>query len=102
MSTPANDGDATPTSSSSGARAAVIDLREGPTTRVHVSRDNNPFAALAPSERMRLIIRVLCELVAYDELDDTPTTATAADHRRTLASTVGDTPEPTRPTSITG
>lgn len=100
MITPANDGD-TPITPS-GAPAAVIDLREGPTTRVRVARDDNPFAALAPSERMRLIIRVLCELVAYDELDESPTSATAADHRRTLASTAVDTPEPTRSTSITG
>lgn len=102
MITPANDGDPTPTPPPSGAPAAVIDLREGPTTRVRVARDDNPFAALAPTERMRLIIRVLCELVAYDELDDAPATATTTDHRRTLTTMAGDAPEPTRPTSITG
>ncbi len=48
----------------------VIDLREAPTTRVRVARDDNPFTALSPPERMKLIIRVLCEIVAYGEIDD--------------------------------
>jgi len=48
----------------------VIDLREAPTTRVRVRRDDNPFLALSPPERMKLIIRVLCEIVAYGEIDD--------------------------------
>ena len=52
----------------------VIDLRETPTTRVRVSRDSNPFASLSPAERMKLIIRVLCEIVAYGEIDDDPAT----------------------------
>jgi hypothetical protein len=50
----------------------VIDLRETATTRVRVRRDDNPFLALSPSERMKLIIRVLCEIVAYGEVDDDP------------------------------
>jgi hypothetical protein len=54
------------------ATDTVIDLREPPTT-VRVSRDDNPFASLSPPDRMRLIIRVLCELVAYGEVDDQPT-----------------------------
>lgn len=68
----------------------VIDLREASTTRVRVSRDDNPFEALSPSERMKLIIRVLCEIVAYGEVDDLDPTmdvalgrndrATASDH----------------------
>jgi hypothetical protein len=54
---------------------AVIDLREVPTTRVRVRRDDNPFLALSPPERMKLIIRVLCEIVAYGEIDDEPSIA---------------------------
>jgi len=53
-----------------GERAAVIDLREAGTTRVRVAKDNNPFGALSKQERMRLIVRVLCEIVAYGELDE--------------------------------
>lgn len=97
----ANDGDLTPTAPPPAA--AVIDLREAPTTRVRVARDTNPFAALAPPERMRLIIRVLCELVAYDELDDATTSVSVAtEHRQALTSAVADTTEPPQPTSITG
>jgi hypothetical protein len=70
VTTPANDAGAT-----AGSIGPVIDLRDGPTTRVRFQRDDNPFTALAPPERMRLIIRVLCELVAYDEID-------AAEQRR--------------------
>jgi len=57
---------------SNGTKVAdpVIDLREAPTTRVRVRRDDNPFLALSPPERMKLIIRVLCEIVAYGEIDD--------------------------------
>ncbi len=55
------------------AEDRVIDLREAP-TRVRVARDDNPFTALSPPERMKLIIRVLCEIVAYGEIDeDAPT-----------------------------
>jgi len=50
----------------------VIDLREPATTRVRVRRDDNPFLALSPPERMKLIIRVLCEIVAYGEVEDDP------------------------------
>ena len=99
MTTPAHERDLPPTAASpTPLPAPVIDLREGPTTRVRVARDSNPFTALAPPERMRLIIRVLCELVAYDELD----TDTAADHRRTLRATVAESTSPTTSTSITG
>lgn len=48
----------------------VIDLREHARTRVRIERDDNPFVGLSPQERMRLIVRVLCELVAYGELND--------------------------------
>jgi hypothetical protein len=64
--------------SSGGAIGPVIDLRDGPTTRVRIARHENPFARLSPPERMRLIIRVLCELVAYDELENTE------EHQRTI------------------
>jgi hypothetical protein len=97
--TPANDRDPSPTSDPAHAPGtSVIDLREGPTTRVRVARDDNPFSAMAPAERMRLIIRVLCELVAYDELD----AAKATEHRRTLQTTVAERDDRSRPTSITG
>lgn len=47
----------------------VIDLRED-STRVSISREDNPFATLPKQERMRLIVQVLCELVAYGELQE--------------------------------
>lgn len=53
------------------APAPVIDLRDSATTRVRVERDTNPFGHLSKQERMRLIVRVLCEIVAYGELDET-------------------------------
>lgn len=37
------------------------------TTRVVVDRDLDPFQRLSPIERRRLMVRVLCGLVAYDE-----------------------------------
>lgn len=49
---------------------AVIDLRDAAPTRVRVERDNNPFTKLSKPERMKLIIRVLCEIVAYGEMDE--------------------------------
>ena len=99
MTMPAHERDLPPTAASPlPPPAPVIDLREEPTTRVRVARDDNPFTALAPPERMRLIIRVLCELVAYDELD----AGTAADHRRTLQATVADANGSSAPSSITG
>jgi hypothetical protein len=49
--------------------APVIDLRDA-TTRVRVEREDNPFGSLSKQERMRLIVRVLCEIVAYGELED--------------------------------
>ena len=55
-----------------GKKATVIDLREAPATRVRVARDHNPFDALSPHERMKVIIRVLCELVAYGEVREQP------------------------------
>jgi hypothetical protein len=48
----------------------VIDLRDHVRTRVRIEREDNPFAGLSPQERMRLIVRVLCELVAYGEVND--------------------------------
>jgi hypothetical protein len=49
-----------------------------PTTSVRIARDDNPFAAMNERERMRLFIRVLCELVAYGELDETDSAALPA------------------------
>ena len=37
---------------------------------IHIDRHDNPFAEMSEQERMRLFIRVLCELVAYGEIDD--------------------------------
>ncbi len=63
---------------SSAAGAELIDLTAAaPRTTVHIARDDNPFATMGEGERMRLFIRVLCELVAYGELDDDPTVAPA-------------------------
>lgn len=47
----------------------VIDLRAEGRARVRIRPDDNPFLGLGRDERKRLIVRVLCELVAYDELD---------------------------------
>ncbi|MFN8039187.1 MAG: hypothetical protein U0Q07_08260 [Acidimicrobiales bacterium] len=72
----------TPSSPSTEGGGAVIDLtaeRPGSAARttVHIARDDNPFATMGEADRMRLFIRVLCELVAYGELDDDPTIAPA-------------------------
>jgi len=40
------------------------------TTRVVLDRGLNPFEQLSPIERRRLMVRVLCGLVAYDDVDD--------------------------------
>jgi len=49
--------------------AQVIDL-DGPVrperTRVVLERDLSPFERLGDDERRRLLVRVLCELVAYE------------------------------------
>ena len=38
---------------------------------IRIDRRENPFDELADDEKMRLIVRVLCELVAYGEpIDD--------------------------------
>lgn len=48
-------------------RPPAVDRSSAPRTRVAVNRADNPFADMSEQERMRLIIRVICELVAYDE-----------------------------------
>lgn len=52
----------------------VIDLRrptpDGVRTKVRVEPGRNPLETMSPEERMRLFIRVLCELVAYGELEE--------------------------------
>ncbi len=40
--------------------------RRAGTTRVVLEGDLNPFERLGPDERKRLLVRVLCGLVAYD------------------------------------
>lgn len=45
----------------------VIDLTNGATAVVRVERDGDPFARLSTEARVRLIVRVLCGLVAYGE-----------------------------------
>ena len=72
MTDPARDEPTAGAAPVNGAVATkpVIDLRESATTRVRVSRDDNPFASLSPPDRMKLIIRVLCEIVAYGEVDE--------------------------------
>ena len=45
----------------------VIPLDRASAVTVRLRRDDSPFAQLGEQERMRLIIRILCELVAYDD-----------------------------------
>lgn len=45
-------------------RDQVIDL-----TTIRIDRGVDPLTKLSPEERMRLLVRVLCELVAYGELE---------------------------------
>jgi hypothetical protein len=45
------------------------------TTRVVLDRGLDPFARLTTDERRRLMVRVLCELVAYGAPDEQPATA---------------------------
>lgn len=74
-------GAAEPTNAgSAAARSSAIDLTTTvERTKVRIDRDRNPFAEMSSEERMRLFIRVLCELVAYDELDEPePSTASPA------------------------
>lgn len=63
------------------ADAEVIDLSEpdvsdvpdaSSRTRVRVSRGDDRLAGLSEVQRRRLIIRVLCELVALDGIPDGP------------------------------
>ena len=49
--------------------------RSRATTRVVLDRGLDPFARLSPEERKRLMVRVLCELVAYGALDEVPASA---------------------------
>jgi hypothetical protein len=51
---------------------AVIDLTDGSSGRVTVKfpRRTDPFSTMSEGERKRLLVRVLCELVAYGEDPD--------------------------------
>ena len=48
----------------------IIDLTDPEGTWDRVEHDLNPFERLEKPDRMRLMIRVLCELVAEGELDE--------------------------------
>ena len=48
----------------------IIDLTDPEGTWDRVEHDLNPFERLDKPERMRLMIRVLCELVAESEIDE--------------------------------
>jgi hypothetical protein len=45
----------------------VIDLTDS--TSVRVVLDDNPMESMTPAEKRRLLVRVLCELIAYGELE---------------------------------
>jgi hypothetical protein len=50
---------------------AIIDLRAARDARavqesVRLDPNDNPFVRMSPLQRKRLMVRVLCELVAYD------------------------------------
>lgn len=55
---------------------------------VAIDKRNNPFATMGPEERMRMFIRVLCELVAYGEIDEhgKPLARPMPAHRRSRVS----------------
>lgn len=53
----------------------VIDLRGNGRARVRIRPEDNPFVGLGRDERKRLIVRVLCELVAYEERDEPRTSS---------------------------
>lgn len=48
----------------------IIDLTDPEGTWDRVEHDLNPFERLDKPDRMRLMIRVLCELVAEGEIDE--------------------------------
>ena len=48
----------------------VIDLTNPEATWDHVKRDLNPFERLSQQETRRLMVRILCELVAFGEFED--------------------------------
>jgi hypothetical protein len=63
----------TPTWSPRHAEPEVVTLTPQPdrtrlvgTTRVVLESEQNPFERLSPDARKRLLVRVLCSLVAYD------------------------------------
>jgi hypothetical protein len=56
----------------------IIDLTDPEATWERVEKDLNPFERLDKPARMRLMIRVLCELVAFDELEDEAGASTTA------------------------
>jgi len=68
LTSPSPSANGTPPSAADGPR--VIDLRRPAaqaSTRVRIARQDNPYEHLAPDERVKVIIRVLCGLVAYED-----------------------------------
>jgi hypothetical protein len=53
-----------------------IDLDAPSRTRIVLDSGASPFDRLDPDARRRLLVRVLCELVAYDDEVVTPSTPT--------------------------
>lgn len=48
----------------------MTDILQAPRTAVRLDRGVDAFAGLNPDARLRLMVRILCELVAYGELTD--------------------------------
>ena len=53
------------------AGASVSHLADHGSVRVRIARDDPPFDRMSDEARKRLIVRVLCELVAYGAADGT-------------------------------
>jgi hypothetical protein len=64
-----------PVPSAESLEPEVIDLTDGTSGRVTVKFPHriDPFTTMSPAARKRLLVRVLCELVAYGEdVDEEP------------------------------
>lgn len=48
----------------------MSDTLQMPMTAVRLDKGIDAFAGLSPDARLRLMVRILCELVAYGELTD--------------------------------
>jgi hypothetical protein len=56
-----------------GVAAVSMAVAAPATTRVVLERDLSPLDRLDPGARRRLLVRVLCELVAYDAAEPAAT-----------------------------